>query len=85
MFLGLTVQNSPWTRFITKDVRVDAEAWHLVRLEAQGDQIRAFLDDNLIIDIVDSQIQQGQIDLVVGPGGYAQFDDIRVTALEAAP
>jgi len=82
--LVYTEHSNPWVGLISKDVRIDPGIWHLVRVEAQGDQIRAFLNGTLIIDITDSQIRQGQIDLVVGPGGHAQFDDIRVTALGEA-
>jgi hypothetical protein len=71
----------PTQVFGQKAIGVGKGIWYSIRLEAQGMQIRVFLDNDLIFDITDSRVSQGDITLGVAPGTYAQFDDIRVIAL----
>lgn len=55
--------------------------WYSVRVEVKNIQIRVLIDQSLIIDVTDSRRDKGAVGLAVSPGMYAQFDDIRVTAL----
>lgn len=64
-----------------KSISIGKGIWYSIRLEAQEMKIRVFLDNNLMIDTTDSRLSQGDITLGAAPGTYAQFDDIRVTAL----
>jgi hypothetical protein len=56
--------------------------WYLVRVEAQGEVIRIFINDNLTITKTDSRLMAG--DIAIGNLGntHAQDDDIQVIALE---
>ena len=65
----------------SKSISIGKGIWYSIRLEAQEMKIRVFLDNDLIFDITDSRVSQGDIMLGVAPGTYAQFDDIKVTAL----
>jgi hypothetical protein len=71
----------PYQELVSKSISVGKGIWFSIRLEAQGTQIRVFLDNNLIIDTTDSRLSQGDISLGVGHETYVQFDDIRVIAL----
>jgi hypothetical protein len=71
----------PYQELVSKSISVGKGIWYSIRLEAQAMQIRVFLDNDLIFDITDSRVSQGDIMLGVAPGTYAQFDDIKVTAL----
>jgi hypothetical protein len=71
----------PFQALGDKWISIGKGIWFSIRMEAQGTQIRVFLDNNLIIDITDSHVSQGSMTLGVAPGTYAQFDDIRVISL----
>lgn len=55
--------------------------WLPIRIEAEDALLRVFLDNNLIIETVDSRNGRGDIPVEVGPGIHAQFDEIRVRAI----
>jgi pectate lyase len=55
--------------------------WYSVRVEVQGEKIRAYLDDNLVILVEDSKLKEGGLALATGPNTTAQFDDVQVWTL----
>jgi hypothetical protein len=63
-------------------ISVEKGIWYSIHIEAKDMQIRVLLDSNLLIEITDPRLSQGDIRLGVAPGTYAQFDDIRVIALD---
>jgi hypothetical protein len=60
---------------------IQKNKWYSVRIVANGDDFRIYVDDIVQIEASDNQLQQGKFRLDVGHGTHAQFDNIRVTAL----
>ena len=73
---------SSWSELKSETFNLVSGNWYLVRVEVEGTQIRVFIDESLMIDIMDERRDSGELGLGVGPGTYAQFDDIRVISLE---
>jgi hypothetical protein len=78
IFLGT---EPPFQVLGNKSMTIGKGIWYSIRIEAQKAQIRVFLDNDLIIEITDLRLSQGEMTLGVGPGTFAQFDDIKVIAL----
>ncbi len=63
----------------SKDFNIQKNIWYQVRVEAEGESIRVYIDGKLVVEASDPRIRAGHINL--GGDARAQFDDIRVTAL----
>jgi hypothetical protein len=74
-----------WQNVKTLKLSVWDERWYRVRVEAQGFSLRVYLDDNLMIQVEDERIANGDFNMGVFSGTHALFDDIRVTALGNSP
>jgi hypothetical protein len=62
-------------------VRVKAPAlgqWHKLRITAEGDHIKGWLDDQLLIDHRDSRFQSGRIGLWTKADSVTAFEDLVV-------
>jgi hypothetical protein len=63
--------------------------WHHVRIEARGQRYRVFVNENLLIDKIDSKRsrERGGIALAAYTGGVGQctvyYDNVRVTSLDS--
>lgn len=63
-------------------LEVDVAAWHLLKVEQRGEQIRVWLDGIPVADARDRTIQgAGAIGLWTSPDSSAWFDDLRASAL----
>jgi photosystem II stability/assembly factor-like uncharacterized protein len=78
LYLAYSLNVSPWTRLETQFPPIERNVWYVIRVEVQGEQIRVYLDDALIIEVNDPQIRKGRLQLFASPSTYAQIDDIRV-------
>jgi hypothetical protein len=56
------------------------EVWYFVRVEGNGDSLRAYVDGNLAVEVEDKRANKGVVSLAIGPNTIAQYDDIRVSA-----
>ena len=74
-----------WQNIKSLELSVRDERWYRVKVEAQGPELRVYLDDALMIQVEDERIANGDFNLGVFPGTHALFDDIRVIALGEAP
>jgi len=78
-------QSFGWENIKSLDLPVRDERWYRVKVEARGPALRLYLEDSLMIEVNDSRITSGGFNLGVMPGTHAQFDDIRVIALDETP
>ena len=83
--LHINLNYGPWDSLKFLEFPVRVERWYRVRVEAQGPELRVYLDDTLMIQVEDSRIGSGGFNLGVMSGTHALFDDIRVVALGALP
>jgi hypothetical protein len=74
-----------WQNIKSLELAVRDQKWYRVKVEAQGSALRVYLDNILMIQVKDSRITSGGFNLGVMPGTHAQFDDIRVIALDETP
>jgi len=74
--------DAPWEPLAEPGYKVEQGVWYQVRIEVQGETIRVYVDGELKIEKTDSNVSAG--DIAIGNLGntHAQFDDIRVVALE---
>lgn len=58
-------------------VAVLSEHWHKMRVEVRGNRVRAYLDDNLIMNFDDLTLPRGKLALMQD-GVRVRYDDLRV-------
>jgi hypothetical protein len=75
------LQGTDWRPITALEYNFERGVWYSVRAEVRGVEIKVYIDDSLTIDTEDSRISAGSLNMQVGPGTHAQFDDIRVIAL----
>lgn len=79
--LYLAYEESEWTRLTTQFPHIERNVWYNVKADVQGEQIRVYLDNALLVNAKSSEVKQGEAMIFVGPDTYAQIDDVRVVAL----
>ena len=52
--------------------------WYHMRVDAQGDKVRLFIDNQLVVEAEDTQYPRGGIGLLAYQVDWAAFDNIRV-------
>lgn len=57
------------------------DRWYQIRIEANEDLFRAYVDDRLVSSVRDDRFYEGYIDFNAFPRTTVQIDDIRVTSL----
>jgi hypothetical protein len=62
--------NAVFTNFLSSAVTITADGWHTFKIEAEGNNIRYYLDGNLLIDKVDDTFISGPCGL-----GYSNHAD----------
>jgi hypothetical protein len=65
----------------SKGATKDAEDWNILRVEAQGPQLKVYINDTLMIEVNDKTFQTGPIALVSDKNdrvAIAQFDYVRL-------
>ena len=72
---------SNWRRLADKNISIDLEKWYFVRLEVRDTEFLVYLDGALVIEATNSQFSTGRLSLYIGPGTWAQFDDIYLASL----
>lgn len=75
-------EGEPWAWVDGFDFNFERRVWYQVRIEADGSHLKMYVDDVIRIDTQDSRLESGYLTLIVGPHTTAQFDDIRVLALD---
>jgi hypothetical protein len=60
------------------DLGLQLGVWYLVRFEARGSELRAYLDDQLVVTVNDTALASGRIALGTD-NARAEFDDVLVT------
>jgi hypothetical protein len=77
--------DNPWEPIIESDYNSIKNMWYVIRVEVQGEAIRLYINDNLIITKTDARLAAG--DIAIGNLGdtHALYDDIQVIALESSP
>lgn len=77
--------DSGWKVIKERTYSFQTGVWYHIRLEAQGQTIRAFINDKLQAEITDTSFKAGNIVFNLFSDSHVQFDDIRVTALAPEP
>ena len=80
--LHYTTSGSNWQSITTREYNLEQGVWHSVQVEIQATNIKVSVDNLTMIDTIDSKISAGGLNIQVGPGTHAQFDDIRVTLID---
>jgi hypothetical protein len=80
--LHYTTSGSNWQSITTREYNLELGIWHSVQVEVQGTNIKAYVNNITMIDTTDSKISAGGLNIQVGPGTHAQFDDIRVSLID---
>lgn len=70
-----------WSLLKSRTYSFNRGVWYHVRLEVQGETIRAFINEKLEIETTDSQIHAGGLDFGVMAPTRVQLDNLRVTVL----
>jgi hypothetical protein len=65
---------------VAKDVAVEREGWHALRVIAEGKAIQVFLDDQPVLTAEDATFADGRIGLWAKGDSDARFDDFTVSA-----
>lgn len=68
-----------WTELALKDFPCRADRWYTLKVEADSDLIRVFVDGALVIETRDDSFSNGFVGVRV-VDTHAEFDDINVTA-----
>jgi hypothetical protein len=71
-----------WTRIKSSNFNFGTDTWYSVKIEAYGQKITVYINDEKVIDIQDNRRDSGQLVLALGLNTHAQFDDILVTTKE---
>ncbi|MDP9281566.1 MAG: plastocyanin/azurin family copper-binding protein [Chloroflexota bacterium] len=64
--------------------KVSAGQWQELRLEIVGDRMKGYLDQQLVVEAVDSTYKAGRVGLWTKAESVTCFDDVRVTPKGAA-
>ena len=67
-----------WIDITTREHPLEKNKWYDVSIEAYGEEIRVFIDDEIIINTDDTKFQTGIVIIGVGQYSYIQLDDIFV-------
>ncbi len=59
--------------------KVDSGVWQELRVEVRGDQLRGFLNGNLVIEATDTTYSAGKVGLWTKADSVTCFDDVSVT------
>lgn len=73
------VQSGHRTALATIDIELDHEAWHALRVVAEGSRIELFIDDEPVLTVEDSSLTEpGMIGLWTKSDAATLFDDLSV-------
>jgi len=76
------VRNGRRQQIATWSGAVTANTWHAYRFEVQGDHLRVFWDDQLVIDHRDATfVDTGRVGLWTKADSVTYFDELRITPL----
>lgn len=64
---------------------VPLNEWFTVRVEAEGTNLRAFVDDNLVLSANDSRLPSGNIGFLAFNRAIVELDYVRVSELASTP
>jgi hypothetical protein len=78
-----TVKNdgSNYQTFSDKALQLQTNRWYILRFELQGEDLRLYLDDELINSGSRKKWSQGGVGFYMGGGDEIHFDDIRIWSL----
>lgn len=70
---------------ITEDtVKIEKGRWYTLKVECQGDHIKGYLDDKLLVDRNGSRYLAGQVGLWTKADSVTNFDDFRIIPYETS-
>jgi hypothetical protein len=64
-------------------VPTDKDTWYRLKVTAQGGHFMCYDDDKMIFDMDDSKIAKGKIGVWARDDSQAEFDDVKLTVLNA--
>lgn len=80
--LNYTTPGTGWKLLNYAPYNISEDIWYSFRIQAQGNELKVFINNALVNQINDSRYTTGSINIQVGPYTHAQFDDIQVISLE---
>ena len=78
-YAHMSVVDPDWNLLKSRTYEFTRGIWYHVRLEAQGETIRVFIDEKLEIETTDSQVHAGDVTFQVMAPTHVQLDNILVT------
>jgi hypothetical protein len=71
------VVNGKRTQLANADVKLPSDKWHTIRAVQRGNHIQCYLDDNLLLDVMDGTIQDaGAVGLWSKADAVTWFDNV---------
>jgi pectate lyase len=70
-----------WQELLFQEYLLNSDIWYKVRVEAQGNDIRVFVNNEPLFATSDTRVNAGRFAISPLPNTHAQFDDIKVTSL----
>ncbi len=82
--LGHIPNANSWNTLAEETANLAPDEWHDLRLDVSGGEISLLLDGDLVFSVTDDSSSAGIIEMGVGAGTHAQFDDFLVVSLDGA-
>lgn len=77
---GLPGQCAP-TTLARGSVPIGGDQWFTIRMEAVGDRLRLFVENEEVLQAQNDVLSKGYFDVNVVPGATVQFDDIHISEI----
>lgn len=73
---------TPFSKETVRPFVLTTDAWYVIRVEARGDRISLYIDNNRIFNASDDRLQRGVLVFSLAPGYEVMIDDVKVWSLE---
>ena len=80
--LGYSVNSYDWKMLKSEVYPLKKNTWYWIRIQAQGQDLRVYVDDVRVINTDDNHYASGAVNIQAVPYTYMQIDDIQVISLE---
>lgn len=70
-----------WSSIDGRGISFSENVWYKIKVEAQDNNFKFYIDDILMLEFNDSRIETGSLGIAAGNVTHLQFDDIRVVSL----
>jgi hypothetical protein len=72
----------PFNKETERPIAFAVDTWYTIRVEARGERVSLYIDNNRIFNASDDRLQRGGLVFSLAPGFEVMIDDIKVWSLE---